>query len=93
MGSLFFLFNETFFFPEIILQVDVLRATALPLLKQFGIDGESFELKVRMYELLNVYICVKHFLTTLLEELYDVCACACACSKSPFMRWHTGLIN
>uniref|UniRef100_A0A673VDR9 RNA terminal phosphate cyclase like 1 n=1 Tax=Suricata suricatta TaxID=37032 RepID=A0A673VDR9_SURSU len=26
--------------------VDVLKATALPLLKQFGIDGESFELKV-----------------------------------------------
>ncbi|XP_060011027.1 RNA 3'-terminal phosphate cyclase-like protein isoform X1 [Lagenorhynchus albirostris] len=26
--------------------VDVLKATALPLLKQFGIDGESFELKI-----------------------------------------------
>lgn len=49
-------FVESFFFPsqgltklffsEIILQVDVLKATALPLLKQFGIDGESFELKV-----------------------------------------------
>ncbi|KFO34709.1 RNA 3'-terminal phosphate cyclase-like protein [Fukomys damarensis] len=27
-------------------KVDVLKATALPLLKQFGIDGESFELKI-----------------------------------------------
>lgn len=26
--------------------VDVLKATAIPLLKQFGIDGESFELKI-----------------------------------------------
>uniref|UniRef100_A0A8C5KTE4 RNA 3'-terminal phosphate cyclase-like protein n=1 Tax=Jaculus jaculus TaxID=51337 RepID=A0A8C5KTE4_JACJA len=26
--------------------VDILKATALPLLKQFGIDGESFELKI-----------------------------------------------
>lgn len=50
-------FNETFFFnSEIILQVDVLRTTALPLLKQFGIDGESLELKVRMCELLPVHI-------------------------------------
>lgn len=68
---------KLFFNSEIILQVDVLRATALPLLKQFGIDGESFELKVRMCELLAVYICVKHYLTNSLEELYDVCIHVC----------------
>ena len=81
--------NETFFFfnSESILQVDVLRATALPLLKQFGIDGESLELKVRMYELLPVctYVCVNHFLTKSLEELYDcvssVCVCMCVCVR------------
>ena len=62
------------FFPEIILQVDVLKATALPLLKQFGIDGESFELKVRMSRLLVAQISVKYFLTNSLEELYgSVC--------------------
>lgn len=56
MDSFFFqsqgLTKLFFFFSEIILQVDVLKATALPLLKQFGIDGESFELKVRMSRLL-----------------------------------------
>ena len=30
-----------------VLQVDLLKSTALPLMKKFGIDGESFELKVR----------------------------------------------
>ncbi len=29
-----------------ILQVDLLKSTALPLMKKFGIDGEGFELKV-----------------------------------------------
>ncbi|XP_028941184.1 RNA 3'-terminal phosphate cyclase-like protein, partial [Antrostomus carolinensis] len=29
--------------------VDVLKATALPLLKKFGIDGESLEIKVRQF--------------------------------------------
>lgn len=65
MGLLFFPSQgliKHFFFSEIILQVDVLKVTALPLLKQFGIDGESFELKVRRYKLLA--ICVKDFLSS-----------------------------
>lgn len=53
-------FVGSFFFPsaqglmklflcsEMIPQVDVLKAAAFPVLKQFGIDGESLELKVRM---------------------------------------------
>ena len=30
-----------------LLQVDLLKSTALPLMKKFGIDGEGFDLKVR----------------------------------------------
>lgn len=33
--------------PVCLLQVDVLKSTALPLMKKFGIDGEGFDLKVR----------------------------------------------
>lgn len=29
-----------------VLQVDVLKSTAVPLMKKFGIDGEGLELKV-----------------------------------------------
>lgn len=29
------------------LQVDVLKSTAVPLMKKFGIDGEGFDLKAR----------------------------------------------
>lgn len=32
-----------------LLQVDLLKSTALPLMKKFGIEGEGFELKVRTF--------------------------------------------
>lgn len=32
-----------------LLQIDMLKATALPLMKKFGIDGEGFDLKVRTH--------------------------------------------
>lgn len=38
---------QTTFKPVCLLQVDLLKSTALPLMKKFGIDGEGFDLKVR----------------------------------------------
>lgn len=32
-----------------VLQVDVLKSTAVPLMKKFGIDGEGFDLKARTH--------------------------------------------
>lgn len=43
-------------------QVDLLKLTALPLMKKFGIDGEGFEIKVRttsspiQYEFIFLFI-------------------------------------
>ena len=44
----FFVFNGL-----LPLQVDLLKTTALPLMKKFGVDGEKFDLKVRMRLLVN----------------------------------------
>lgn len=65
------------FSSEKILQVDVLKATALPLLKQFGIDGESFELKVRMCTLWVVYMCATHSPVNSWEGCVTLCVCVC----------------
>ena len=35
-------------YPPTVSQIDLLKSTALPLMKRFGIDGEGFDLKVRM---------------------------------------------
>lgn len=48
--------KNPFFFQSIlrivlfcVLQVDVLKSTAVPLMKKFGIDGEGFDLKARTH--------------------------------------------
>lgn len=38
----------THLFVMSLLQVDLLKSTSLPLMKKFGIDGEGFELKVKL---------------------------------------------